>query len=360
MSSQFPISPAEHRDPLSKDRLKELVPLKYANGAMGNLISWAPFIGLVILAGIFHQFILGALVGLGSIFVIGLIGALMTYIVSNKNFRDAIKIQLDARMLKFHDETVEQWKFEVAQLRINDFEGMRDNIVAQAKKLQGAVSTIERERDEQIAAKDKHTAEYELAMRKNMPQQARNAEFAAGEYLGAIKDSESRLAQVQGAKQLVQAQLELFEANLNKMKIKFEVACRKFRINTITVEAIQAAQGLMNSAQRKEFDQAMGFILSDIDVMQGQIQYFTDVTKPLVEQQQFESEAEREAAIQRFRQAMTDNSEIVPEDMQQRLLEQANVAVGATPVPMTAIPLGEKETLYLPAQQPPQSKYRLS
>lgn len=247
------------------------------------------------------------------------------YVVFSPTFQNAVIYFLDNLILKMENAVIVSDPFSTAQnaikkllkrkdemkIYVTDLRGSRD-------KLKSDIALFEKERDEELR-KGKYALEH------GDPDSATMFAETAQSILNSINQLTPNLDRSNTLCTFIEKIYKKVSVKIEGAQKKLEIALRTFNINEYSSKAIRAAQNAMSGTDMDMFDRSMSVISDETFAMVGEIEFFMDTTRPLLEMDKITDAVQSEKALESLRQWMdTDTSIMNKDEKQQLLLESGN------------------------------------
>lgn len=247
----------------------------------------------------------------------------VAYVLFSPTFQNAAVYFLDNIILRIHNAVIQSDPFSTAQNAIKKLKRRRDEMRGYVEQLRGSRRQLEQEIGSFSKERDSALRTAKAARDQgNLVQESRYANTAS-----RLRESIERLQPVLERTETLNGFLEkmfqLLDAKIGESEDSLKIALREHQIMETSANAVREAQKAMSGPDQEMFEESMRAISDRTFAMVGEVEMFMDITKPLLDGRDFESQAKAMAALEEFQQWAGQDSELMPKEAKRQLLIEA-------------------------------------
>lgn len=283
----------------------------------------------------FENLIYTAFLGV-ALFAIG-------YVIFSPTFQTAFVYFLDNIILRLRNLVITSDPFSTAQNAINKLSRRKEEMRGYVENLGGARKKLSAEIEGFTAERSTALNRAKLAGKQGITLQQTRYANTADRLLESIKRLQPMLQRSDSLYAFLTRMYQLLDAKVAEESDALNIALREHSILETSANAVRQAQKAMSGPDQEMFNDSMQAISDRTFALVGEVEFFMDMTKPLLDTADFESQAKSMEAMDHFNKWLGQDSELIPrEEKQQLLLQSGNPTQFLTPV--QAVP-GDKYQL---------------
>jgi len=245
------------------------------------------------------------------------------YILLSPTFQNAAVYFLDNLILRFHNLVISSDPFSTAQNSIKKLKKRLEQMATSVKSLGGTKKKLE----DKVAdfTNQREQALNRALLAEKQGNDIQKARFAnkAKQLKTALDTINPMLTKATGLHAFLMRMHGVLEGEVGKAEDSLSVALQTYDIMQDSADAVAAAQKAMSGPDQEMFKQSMEEISSRTFAMVGEIEFFMDVTQPLLDMKDFESQANTMDALKELQEWANRDSEFMPTQEKRQLLLEA-------------------------------------